>query len=184
MGKTYIYSRTSTSSQDTSNQTVHLRSLFPDAVVVEEVASGIKSRPALERLVQQLQSGDTLVVAALDRLGRRTSEILVLIEDLQKRGVILRSIREGIDYGTIMGKLITQVLCSVAELERNILSERTKLALAAKRKQGIIGGRRPTYSAELISKAKSLRRRGKTLKEVSGRTGISISRIYQLTKDR
>ncbi len=133
MGQIYTYSRTSTSSQDTANQTVQLQQMFPNAIIVEETASGIKSRPELEKLVKKLEAGDTLAVAALDRLGRKTSEILILIEDLQKRGVILKSIREGIDYSTITGKLVTQILCPVAELERNIISQRTRLALAAKR---------------------------------------------------
>lgn len=184
MGRTFIYSRTSTASQDTTNQTVHLKSQFPNAIVVEEVASGTKARPELETLVRQLEPGDTLVVAALDRLGRKTSEILVLIEDLQQKGIILRSVREGIDYSTVMGKLVTQILCSIAELERNIISERTKVALAAKRQNGIIGGRRPTYSPETVAKVKRLRARGMTLKEVSRETGVSVSRIYQLTTTR
>lgn len=182
MGKIYIYSRTSTSLQDTSNQTIHLKSLFPDAIVIEETASGAKARPALEKLVRELKSGDVLAVSALDRLGRKTSEILVLIEDLQRRGVILKSVREGIDYSTIMGKLVTQILCSVAELERNVIAERTRLALAAKRQQGIIGGRRPIYSKEVVERAKTLRAKGLTLQAVSDQTGLSISRIYQLTK--
>lgn len=91
MGRTFIYSRVSTGNQDATNQTTNLKQQFPHAEVIEETASGGKARPALERLVQELQSGDTLVVAALDRLGRKTSEILLLVEDLEKRGIILRS---------------------------------------------------------------------------------------------
>lgn len=182
MGRTFIYSRVSTISQDATNQTSNLRQQFPHAEVVEETASGGKARPALEKLVQQLQAGDTLVVAALDRLGRKTSEILLLVEDLERRGIILRSIRESIDFSTIAGRLVCQILISVSEMERRIISERTRLALAAKKKLGIVGGRRPKYSQAQVQEVKTLRSQGMKLKDVSAVTGISVSRIYQLTK--
>lgn len=181
MSKTFIYSRVSTGGQDAANQTTNLKQMFPFADVVEEVASGGKNRPALERLVQQLQPGDTLVVAALDRLGRRTSEILLLVEDLERRGVILKSVRESIDFSTIAGRLVCQILISVSEMERRIISERTKLALAAKRKMGIIGGRRAKYTQQQVDHVRTLRKQGVKLKDISARTGISISRIHQLT---
>lgn len=156
--------------------------MFPHAEVVEETASGGKARPALEKLVQQVQTGDTLVVAALDRLGRKTSEILLLVEDLERRGIILRSIRESIDFSTIAGRLVCQILISVSEMERRIISERTRLALAAKKKMGVVGGRRPKYTEEQVREVKKLRSQGTKLKDISLKTGISISRVYQLTK--
>jgi putative DNA-invertase from lambdoid prophage Rac len=82
----YIYSRVSTGKQDTANQLARLRELYPTAPIYEETASGAKRRPVLEGLLARLQKGDYLVVAALDRLGRKTSEILALIENLEKRG--------------------------------------------------------------------------------------------------
>lgn len=182
MGRTFIYSRVSTGHQDATNQTKNIKQMYPHAEVVEEIASGGKARPALEKLVRELQSGDTLVIAALDRLGRRTSEILLLVEDLERRGIILKSIRESIDFSTIAGRLVCQILISVSEMERRIISERTRLALAAKKKMGIVGGRRPTYSSDQIQEVKSLRSKGMKLKDISVRTGISMSRIYQLTK--
>jgi DNA invertase Pin-like site-specific DNA recombinase len=184
MSRIFIYSRVSTGGQDAANQTSNLKQQFPHAEVVEEVASGGKSRPMLEKLVRELQSGDTLVVAALDRLGRRTSEILLLVEDLERRGIILRSIRESIDFSTIAGRLVCQILISVSEMERRIISERTRLALAAKKKLGIVGGRRRKYTDQQVIQVKELRAQGMKLKDVSSRTGISISRVYQLTKVR
>lgn len=180
--KTFIYSRVSTIGQDASNQTSNLKQQFPHATIIEEVASGGKSRPMLEKLVRELQSGDTLVVAALDRLGRRTSEILLLVENLERRGVILRSVRESIDFSTIAGRLVCQILISVAEMERRVLSERTKLALAAKRKMGIVGGRRPKYTQQQVEQVRTLRMNGAKLKDISASTGISVSRVFQLTK--
>ena len=183
MAQSYIYARTSTSHQDNENQLAHLRHLYPQATVVEETASGGKSRPELKKLVDRLERGDILVVAALDRLGRRTVEILGLIESLEQRGVILKSLREGVDYSTIAGRLVTQILVSVAELEKSLISERTKLALAAKKKIGIVGGRRPKFTAEQIREVRKMRSCGVTLKKIAEATGISLARVHQLTKE-
>ena len=180
MSKQYIYSRVSTSNQDTENQLVHLTRQFPNAEIVEETASGAKSRPALDGLVHKLTKGDELIVGSLDRLGRKTTEILVLIEQLEKRGVILKSLREGVDYSTISGRLVTQILVSVSELERAIISQRTKSALAAKREKGIVGGRPRKFDKAKVDLVRRLRSQGKTLKDISNQTGISVARIHQL----
>lgn len=181
MGRTFLYSRVSTGGQDAANQTSNLKQMYPHAQVIEEVASGGKARPALEKLVRELQSGDILVVAALDRLGRKTSEILLLVEDLERRGIILKSVRESIDFSTIAGRLVCQILISVSEMERRIISERTRLALAAKKKLGIIGGRKPKYTQQQVDEVKTLRAKGVTLKEIAYKTGISVARVHQLT---
>lgn len=183
MNRTVIYSRVSTGLQETSNQIISIQQMYPHAEIVEEIASGAKARPALEKLVAELKAGDVLVIAALDRLGRRTSEILLLIENLEKRGVILKSVRESIDFSSIAGRLVCQILVSVSEMERRIISERTKVALAAKKKMGIVGGRRAKFTAQQINQVKTLRSQGVKLKEIAARTGISISRVYQLTKE-
>jgi DNA invertase Pin-like site-specific DNA recombinase len=178
----YIYSRVSTAKQDTENQLSRLRELYPNAVVVDETASGAKSRPELKMLVAKLLRGDELIVAALDRLGRRTSEVLGLIEDLEKRGVVLKSLREGVDYSTVCGRLVTQILCSVAEMERGLIASRTRDALAAKRTQGIVGGRKPSFSNETIQQVKLLRASGLSCRGVSAKTGVSPSRISQICR--
>jgi len=178
----YIYARVSTHFQETENQIINLKRIHPDATFIEEVASGAKHRPELDKLVQLLQRGDELIISSLDRLGRKTSEILVLIESLENRGVILKSLREGLDYSTISGRLVTQILVSVSELERSLISIRTKSALAAKREKGIFGGRPRIYGDEIIAKARALRAQGKSFAFISKEVGISIGRLHQLLK--
>lgn len=180
----YIYSRVSTDKQTTDNQTVHLRTLYPNASVVEEIASGAKARPVLKKLVQSLERGDELIVAALDRLGRKTSEVLSLIEELDKRGVVLKSVREGVDYSTITGRLVTQILCSIAEMERGLIAERTKAALAARKRQGIRLGSPAKFDAEVVALVRSLKAQGKTCREIAKETGVSASRVSQLTRSK
>ncbi len=173
----YIYCRVSTDLQTTGGQAMELRRRFPDAQIISEVASGAKSRPMLRALVEQLKRGDQLIVAALDRLGRRTSEVLNLVEDLDRRGIVLISIREGVDYSTAVGRLVTQILISVAEMERALISERTKAGLAAAKARGRPGGRPASISADQRGEIRRLAAEGLSIREVSRRTGVSPSSV-------
>ena len=176
----YIYTRVSTDGQHSDPQIQQLTTLYPRAAVVSEVASGAKKRPMLRALVEQLEKDDWLVVAALDRLGRRTSEILLLIEELENRGVILKSIREGVDYSTPTGRLVTQILLSVAELERNLISERTRAGLEAARKRGRLVGRPKVIPDELKKLARDLVSKGHTHQQAANQTGISRQYVSAL----
>ena len=178
----YIYSRVSTDRQTCGGQVGALKELYPNAEVHEETASGVKARPVLASLFERLRPGDMLIAWSLDRLGRKTSEILVLLEQLETRGVVVRTQREGVDMSTPIGKLIVSVLLSVAQLERDLISERTKVGLAAKRAQGITGGRRSTLTAEQLESMRSARRGGASLKELAAQHGVSAARVSQLCK--
>jgi DNA invertase Pin-like site-specific DNA recombinase len=137
----YIYSRVSTNKQDNTNQTQPLLDLYPSAKIVEEVASGAKERPKLVQLIEFLDKGDTLVVYALDRLGRSTRDVLGKIERINARGIILVSLREKLDLSTMQGKFMMTIMLAFAELERTIISERIKTALGVKKANGVILGR-------------------------------------------
>lgn len=179
---TYIYSRVSTDGQSHDPQVMALRQKYPDAEVVTEIRSGRKSRLMLQALVDQLLPGDTLVVAALDRLGRKTTDILSLIDDLQSRQIILISVREGVDYSTPIGKLVTQILASVAEMERNLISERTKAGLDAARAKGVQIGRKPSIDKSVFDDAASHLRKGKSLRKAAKLVGISPTYLAKYIK--
>ncbi|MFK7952645.1 MAG: recombinase family protein, partial [Ekhidna sp.] len=150
--------------------------------VISEIASGAKKRPMLRALVDQLLKNDILIVAALDRLGRRTSEVLLLIEELDTKGVILKSLREGVDYSTPSGRLVTQILVSVAEMERNMISERTKAGLEAARNCGKQLGRPPKIPTETKDLARKLVSQGATHREAAIETGMSRQYVSVLVK--
>lgn len=178
----FIYSRISTDKQDNQNQLVHLQRLYPNAEIREETASGVKHRPILEKLLKQLSSGDTLVIAALDRLGRRTSQAIALIEDLYARNIKVVSIREGLDYSTPAGRMVTQIMMSVAEMERSLIVDRIKASLRAKKAQGIRLGRPSTIPTAIVQQVHTLRNEGKTIKQINKLTSVSTGRICQLLK--
>jgi DNA invertase Pin-like site-specific DNA recombinase len=102
-----------------------------------------------------LNEGETLVVWKLDRLGRSLKELIETVENLQKRRIALVSLTEHIDTTTATGKLFLQFMAMLAEVERNLISERTKAGLTAARARGRVGGRpsiKPTDPKVVIAK--------------------------------
>lgn len=177
-----IYARCSTDKQVLENQTLKLTELYPAAEVFTETASGAKQRPVLKELLLTLKEGDQLIVYELSRLGRKTVEILALVEELSKRGIILKSVRENLDLGSIAGRLVCSILISINQMEREVLGERTRLGLEARRKQGVRLGAPPRYTKIQLEQVKQLRAEGKRLKEIAELTGISISHVSRLLK--
>lgn len=178
----YIYTRVSTDKQTTDNQTTELHRRFPDALQITETASGAKHRPELERLIDGLKAGDTLIVAALDRLGRKTSEVLTLLESLHSKGINVVSIREGLDYSTVTGRLVSQIMVSVAEMERGLISERTKAALASRKAKGLCVGRKPSIDPAVKDHARALREQGLSLRDIARLLNISHSTVQLALK--
>ncbi|WP_146691713.1 recombinase family protein, partial [Escherichia coli] len=95
-----------------------------------------------------LSAGDTLVVWKLDRLGRSMRHLVTLIEELRQRGVNFRSLTDSIDTSTPMGRFFFHVMGALAEMERELIVERTRAGLAAARAKGRVGGRRPKLTTE------------------------------------
>ncbi len=142
------YMRISTNDQDTALQRDALENLGCSKIF-EDTSSGAKAeRPGLTKCLEFLREGDTLVVWRLDRLGRSLKDLIKQINDLENRGVGFHSITENIDTTTAGGKLVFHIFGAMAEFERNLISERTKAGLAAARKRGRKGGRKPSVTPE------------------------------------
>jgi DNA invertase Pin-like site-specific DNA recombinase len=170
----YCYVRVSTDGQNFDPQTQELIKKYPRAQIITEIASGAKARPMLAALLEQLQRGDELIVAALDRLGRRTTEILTLVEDLNNRGIILKSERESIDLASPIGRVVLAVLASVAELERRMISDRTRQGIEAARAKGKqIGRPKVIKDAEIQRGVQLVREHGYSITRAAKEIGIS-----------
>lgn len=136
MGMTYGYARVSTDDQDMALQVAALNKHgIPDHMIFSEHASGKSmKRKQLQDLVERyLRPGDTLVVWKLDRLGRSLTGVLEMVEALDRQGIEFVSLTEKYDTGTPMGKAFMQIAMVFAELERNMISERTKAGMAARK---------------------------------------------------
>jgi len=107
----------------------------------ERVSTRSKIRPQLDNVLNYLETNDTLVVYKLDRLGRSVQHLIELMKGFEKNGIIFVSLSEKIDTSSAVGKMMFHVISAFAEFERDIISERTKEALAAVRKRGKSLGR-------------------------------------------
>jgi DNA invertase Pin-like site-specific DNA recombinase len=147
MPKLVGYARVSTIAQDLQSQLdalekagCHKKQVFVDKV------SGVKEdRPGLDKCLSILEKGDTLIVWRLDRLGRSVHHLISLVEDLQQKGVGFKSICDGhIDTTTASGELIFNIFASIAQFERRLIQERTRVGLESARARGKLGGRKKT----------------------------------------
>lgn len=132
------YARVSTTDQDLALQIDALKAYgVEDSWIYRETASGARmDRPVLKRVMKLMREGDTLVVWKFDRLGRSVKGVLEALEQMNARGIRLISITEGLDTGTAMGRMVMTLLVTVAEMERNLIAERTKAGIAAAKAAG------------------------------------------------
>ncbi len=130
------YARVSTADQSDELQIQALEKADCYQIYTDHGRTGrTMARPQLEAALKALRPGDTLTVWKLDRLGRNVRGLSELLEDLEYRGVFFESLTEGIDTSTSVGKLMFHILAAVAEMESNLVSERTKAGLAALREK-------------------------------------------------
>jgi DNA invertase Pin-like site-specific DNA recombinase len=175
------YARVSTSEQSLDRQKDELRASGAE-MVYQEVGSGKKgaARPQWDELLRSLRTGDTLMVTELSRLGRSTSQLSQLADDLSDRGIALRILNLGIDTGTPSGRLVYQIIAAVAEMERELLIERTNSGLAASRARGRKGGRKREFSPAAARKAQERYDRGDlSVAEIARLAGVSRQTLYR-----
>lgn len=135
------YARVSTQDQTLRLQTDALRQAGCEKVFTDTM-SGVKAeRPGLQKAINYIRAGDTLVVWRLDRLGRTLMQLIELINDLNKKGIGFKSLQESIDTTTSGGKLVFHIFGALAEFEREVIRERTTAGLQSARARGRLGGR-------------------------------------------
>jgi DNA invertase Pin-like site-specific DNA recombinase len=155
-GRRIGYARVSKTEQETALQMAALRAQGCDLIFEEKVSSVSKARPAFEACLDQLRPGDTLVVWKLDRLGRNAAQLIILVSDMEKRGIQFVCITQGFDTSTPMGKAFLGILAVFAQLERDQIIERTNAGLEVARQMGHFGGARPVLMGDKLAKAKEL----------------------------
>ena len=182
MGRLIGYARVSTAEQDLQLQLDALDKAGC-VKVFEDKASGARSkRPGLDACVAALQSGDTLVVWRLDRLGRSMPHLVGLVEELLGKGIGFRSLLDGaIDTTTASGELMFHIFSSLPQFERRLVQERTQAGLAAARARGRLGGRRPIQVDDpRVVTAKRLHQdRGLSISQICKTLGISRPTFYR-----
>lgn len=135
------YVRVSKNEQNHDLQFDALKKAGCERIFQEKVSGASKERPEYAKMVSELRKGDVIVVWRIDRLGRATYELIKLMVEWKEMGVHFRSISEGIDTSTKMGRLWYMLSSVFAENEREILMERTLAGMEAARARGRVGGR-------------------------------------------
>lgn len=141
------YARVSTDDQSLDSQTDALSAAGAEKVFADRISGSKRARPELDKMLEQLRDGDVVTVTKYDRLARSLKDLLKIVETIRDRGAGFRSLAEDIDTTTPAGRLVFHVFASIAQFERERISERTMEGLAAARKRGRIGGRPPALSA-------------------------------------
>ena len=180
------YTRVSTASQDAQLQ---LDALVDSGVqkrdVFADVTSGSRAaieRPGMKRLMDYVEPGDTVVVWRIDRLGRSLIDVLNTVNLLRDKGVKIRSLSDGIDPETTSGRLMLGMLATLAEYERELITERVNAGIAAAKQNGTRFGRPPVDPAVIAEKldiAQSARRKGRTAAEAASLVGWSRATLYR-----
>ncbi|ANG84903.1 MULTISPECIES: recombinase family protein [Micrococcales] len=180
------YTRVSTTSQDARLQLDALRGVGVEGRdVFSDVTSGNRAaikRPGMKKLLEYAEDGDTVVVWRIDRLGRSLIDVLNTVNLLRERGVKVRSISDGIDPETSSGRMMLGMLATLAEYERELITERVNAGIAAARQSGTRFGRPPVKPDEIQQKlqiVREARARGRTAEEAARLVGWSRATLYR-----
>lgn len=173
------YVRVSTNDQNTSLQRDSLERAGCELIYEEKMSGTVANRPVLKRVLRELGEGDTLVVWKLDRLGRSMRNLVLLIDELKSRGIHFRSLTDSIDTSSPMGRFIFHIMGALAEMERELIVERTMAGLAAAREQGRIGGRKPKLTPEQWAQAGRLIANGTDRKQVALIYDVAVCTLYK-----
>lgn len=180
MGDLLGYARVSTTEQNASLQHDALKAAGCIKIFTDKASGSLDRRPQLDRLLDQLRRGDTVVVWRLDRLGRSLKHLIQIVEDLAEAGVGFKSLTEGMDTTTAGGKLIFSIFGALAEFERSLIRERTMAGLAAARSRGRVGGRPPVMTPDKIKVARQLyKAKELTVEEIAKTIGVSRKTVYR-----
>jgi DNA invertase Pin-like site-specific DNA recombinase len=140
------YARISTEDQSLDAQIDALNGAGALRIFADKISGSKNQRPELDRMLDQVRDGDVVMVTKYDRLARSLRDLLDIVQAIRDRGAGFRSLAEDIDTTTPAGRLVFHVFASIAQFERERISERTREGLDAARRRGRVGGRPPALS--------------------------------------
>jgi DNA invertase Pin-like site-specific DNA recombinase len=173
------YARVSTQDQNLELQREALAKAGCQKVFEDKVSGTRADRPGLGKTLEMLREGDTLVVWKLDRLGRSVKQLVELVSALHKQNVQFKSLTDSIDTGTPSGRFFFHVMASLAQMERELVVERTRAGLEVARALGRTGGRKRSMTDSKIASAKRLLASGVPPRDVAKDLGVSLATLYR-----
>ncbi|MHC5853548.1 recombinase family protein [Nostoc sp.] len=173
------YARVSTADQNLALQYDALKAAGCERIFEDKISGSRAERVGLNQAMEMLRKGDTFVVWKLDRLGRSVGKLVETVEKLEKQGIDFKSLTDSIDTSTPSGRFFFHVMASLAQMERELIAERTKAGLEAARLLGRKGGRKRKMNESKLEAAKKLLASGIPPKEVAKNLGISVPTLYR-----
>lgn len=174
------YARVSTDDQDLIRQTFQLRGVGCEKIFQEVMTGTKKSRPEMDAMLEFIREDDVVVVCELTRISRSTKDLFALVELIESKGAKIKSLKEDwLDTTTAHGRLLFTMMAGLAQFERDLISERTRESLRAKKAAGVKLGR-PRVDDEALEKAVRLYMTKEfEIKEIEQMTKISKSTLYR-----
>jgi DNA invertase Pin-like site-specific DNA recombinase len=173
------YARVSTDEQSLDLQLDALKAAGCKRIFTDKVSTTKADHPGLADALSHLRHADVLVIWKLDRLGRTVKGLVDFVADLHGRKVQFRSLTDGIDTTTPAGRFFFHVMASLAQMERELLAERTRAGLDAARRRGRVGGRKRRMTPGKVESARKLLRGGMAPREVAQSLSVSIPTLYR-----
>lgn len=182
----YGYARVSTEGQCLDRQIDALKAagVKEENIYCEKMTGTKSSRPKLNALLDVVEKNDVIIIEALNRLGRSSSDLINLMKSLNEKGVILKSLKESLDFSTVQGQFIANFLALMAEFEREVIHSRVVEGVAAARARGRIGGRPKTPDKKIDKALKMYDLHNLTVTEICRACGISRPTLYKAIKLR
>ena len=173
------YARVSTQDQNLDLQRQALEQAGCKKIYEDKLSGSRADRPGLAQALDMLREGDTLVVWKLDRLGRSVKQLVDLVGQLHKENVQFKSLTDSIDTSTPSGRFFFHVMASLAEMERELIIERTRAGLEIARQLGRTGGRKRKLTESKVESAKKLLASGVPPRDVAKNLGVSVPTLYR-----
>lgn len=173
------YARVSTDDQNLDLQLDALKAAGCGQVFTDHITGSSKERPGLTEAFNYLREADTLVVWKLDRLGRTVKGLVDFVGELKEKGIEFRSLTDGIDTSTPAGRFFFHIMAAMAEMERDLIRERTRAGLAAAKSRGRTGGRRKAMDESKIAAARQLLAAGTPATDVAKNLGVGRATLYR-----
>ncbi len=177
----YGYARVSTDAQDLTHQLAQLKAAGCAEIYREKISGATAERPQLKKLLKVLTPGDVIIIAAVDRLSRDTTDLLIIARDVQQAGAGLRSLAEPVlDTTGDFAELVLAMLGVAAKLERRRIIERTARGRADAKAAGVKFGRKPSLTPHQQREALKRVEGGETQRSVARSYNVSQATISRL----
>ena len=180
--RTFGYARVSTSNQSLEIQRKALieAGVQEQRIYTDKATGSNTDRAGLDLLRIKVESGDTILVTKLDRLGRNTLDMIQLIEEFSKAGVTVKFLQDGISTEGAMGKMVITILAAVAQAERSRILERTTEGRIEAMAAGKKFGRKPHINRQQLL---ALHNDGKGATEIANTLNMARSTVYKILKE-